>query len=80
MNVNFSEEELAFEREVKAFFKDKYPDDIRQKQDNGVTLSKEDMIRWQKILFIKAGQPSIGPSNTAALAGPPFRNTYSPMS
>ena len=51
MNVNFSEEELAFEREVKAFFKDKYPDDIRQKQDNGVTLSKEDMIRWQKILY-----------------------------
>lgn len=51
MNVNFSEEELTFEREVKAFFKDKYPDDIRQKQDNGVTLAKEDMVRWQKILY-----------------------------
>lgn len=51
MNVNFSEEELAFEREVKAFFKDKYPDDIRQKQDNGVVLAKEDMVRWQKILY-----------------------------
>ncbi len=50
MNVNFSEEELAFERDVKAFFKDKYPDDIRQKQDRGINLEKEDMVRWQKIL------------------------------
>jgi alkylation response protein AidB-like acyl-CoA dehydrogenase len=51
MDVNLSAEELAFQQEVRAFLKDKYPDDIRRKQDNGIPLSKDDIIRWQKILY-----------------------------
>ena len=51
MNVNFTEEELAFRDEVKQFFAEKYPEDIRRKRDEGIPLSPQDTIRWQKILF-----------------------------
>ena len=50
MNVDFSIEELAFQEEVRTFFKDKYPADLKQKSDSGITLKREDHIRWQKIL------------------------------
>ena len=51
MNVHLSDEELAFQQEVRSFLQHKYPDDIRTKQDNGIPLSRDDMIRWQKILY-----------------------------
>jgi alkylation response protein AidB-like acyl-CoA dehydrogenase len=51
MDVKFSPEELEFQAEVRKFFQEKYPADIREKQDKGVTLSRDDMIRWQKILY-----------------------------
>ncbi|MEH6823031.1 MAG: acyl-CoA dehydrogenase family protein [Motiliproteus sp.] len=51
MNVNFTEEELAFREEVRAFFQDKYPADIKAKQEKGVYLSKADHVAWQKALF-----------------------------
>ncbi|RLA27939.1 MAG: pimeloyl-CoA dehydrogenase large subunit [Gammaproteobacteria bacterium] len=51
MNVNFTEEELAFRDEVKQFFADKYPADIRTKRDEGIPLDPEDTVRWQKILY-----------------------------
>jgi alkylation response protein AidB-like acyl-CoA dehydrogenase len=51
MNVNFSGEELAFQEEVRTFLNEKYPADIRRKQDSGIPLSRDDSIRWQKILY-----------------------------
>jgi len=51
MNVDFSKEELAFRVEVRAFLQDKYPANIRDKQEKGIYLSKEDYIAWQKILY-----------------------------
>jgi alkylation response protein AidB-like acyl-CoA dehydrogenase len=51
MHVTFSAAELAFEEEVRAFFRDEYPDDIRATMDRGEHLSPEDQVRWQKILF-----------------------------
>ncbi|HEX6259202.1 MAG TPA: acyl-CoA dehydrogenase family protein [Woeseiaceae bacterium] len=51
MNVNFSEHELAFRDEVRAFLRQKYPQDLREKQDNGIALGKDDVVRWQKILY-----------------------------
>lgn len=51
MNVNLTAEELAFRDEVRAFFAEKYPADIREKQDEGIPLAREDTIRWQKILY-----------------------------
>ena len=51
MHVSFSKDELAFEQEVRTFFREKYPADIRDKLNSGVPLSREDYIRWQKILY-----------------------------
>ncbi|MFQ5548041.1 MAG: acyl-CoA dehydrogenase family protein [Woeseia sp.] len=51
MNVHLSGEEQAFQEEVRAFLREKYPDDIRRKRERGIALSREDMIRWQKILY-----------------------------
>ena len=53
MHVTFSEEELAFQEEVRAFFRDELPDDIREAMDSGAELEPEMQIRWQKILFNK---------------------------
>ena len=53
MHVTFSEEELAFQEEVRAFFRDEMPDDIRKAMDLGAELDPEMQIRWQKILFKK---------------------------
>jgi len=50
MNVNLSADEAAFQQEVRAFFRDRYPDDMRRKKDNGIELSREEIVRWQKIL------------------------------
>jgi len=50
MNIDLTEQELAFRAEVRQILKTDYPDDIRRKRDEGITLSREDMIRWQKIL------------------------------
>ncbi len=53
MHVTFSPEEIAFQEEVKAFFHDEMPDDIRQKQAKGMALAPEDQIRWQQLLHKK---------------------------
>ena len=53
MNVDFSSEELAFQQEVRAFFRDEYPADIRQQQESGAELQPEMQIRWQQLLHKK---------------------------
>jgi alkylation response protein AidB-like acyl-CoA dehydrogenase len=50
MHIGFTQEELAFQQEARAFFVEKFPENIRRKQDSGAVLSREDYIRWQKIL------------------------------
>lgn len=50
MNADFTEEELAFQKEVREFMENEFPSDIRNKVDNNIKLSKEDIVRWQKIL------------------------------
>ena len=50
MHVTFSKTELAFQEEVRAFFRDEYPDDIREVVDAGTEMPPELQIRWQKIL------------------------------
>jgi alkylation response protein AidB-like acyl-CoA dehydrogenase len=51
MNVNLSADEMAFRDQVRKFFAEKYPADIRFKTDNGIELERDDYIRWQKILY-----------------------------
>jgi alkylation response protein AidB-like acyl-CoA dehydrogenase len=50
MNIDLTAEDIAFQEEVREFFRTKYPEDIRRKRDQGITLSRDDMIRWQKVL------------------------------
>ena len=53
MNVNFSPEELSFREEIRAFFRDEYPDDIRQLRESGAELRADVQIRWQQLLHKK---------------------------
>ena len=53
MHVTFSDQDLAFQREVRAFFRDEFPDDMRDQQRQGIELSADDQVRWQQILFRK---------------------------
>lgn len=53
MNVDLSEQELAFQQEARDFLKSKLPEDISHKIKNDLHLDKEDSIRWQKILAEK---------------------------
>ncbi len=53
MNAYFTAEELAFQEEVRHFLQTEFPADLKAKVDASIRLSKEDMVRWQKILFEK---------------------------
>lgn len=53
MNADFTAEELEFQKEVQDFLKAEFPQDIKHKVDNGISLEKDDFIRWQKILHKK---------------------------
>lgn len=53
MDLNFSEEDISFQSEVRDFLTNEYPDDIKEKQDKRIPLEKEEVIRWQKLLASK---------------------------
>ena len=50
MDLSFTPEEIAFREEVRTFFKENLPADIREKLVAGLHPSKEDMVRWTRIL------------------------------
>jgi pimeloyl-CoA dehydrogenase large subunit len=50
MDLRFTPEELAFRDEVRAFFREAQPADIRRKMELGQRLSKDDIVTWQRIL------------------------------
>ncbi|MEX0975782.1 MAG: acyl-CoA dehydrogenase family protein [Woeseia sp.] len=51
MNVTLTDEEIAFRDEVRTFFQEDFPAELREKLAAGIDLSRDDMVRWQKILF-----------------------------
>ena len=51
MNVKLSDDDLAFRDEVRQFLNEKYPQDIRAKRDQSIPLSRDETVRWQKILY-----------------------------
>ena len=53
MDLNYSTEELAFRDEVRAWLRANLPDDLRQKMESYQELSKDDLLRWHKILAKK---------------------------
>ncbi len=50
MDLSFTPEENAFRYEVRTFFKENLPQDIRDKLVAGLHPSKDDLVRWTRIL------------------------------
>ena len=50
MNLDFTDDELAFQQEVRTFFKEKLPKNIADKCTKGLHLTKDEYIQWQKTL------------------------------
>ena len=69
MDLRFTADELAFRDELRAFFRDNLPGDIRERMRLGHAPSKEDTVTWQRILNSAAGPPIAGQRNMAARAG-----------
>ena len=50
MDLRFTPEENAFREEVRTFLKGALPEPIRKKMVEGRSLSKDDIVTWQRIL------------------------------
>ncbi|MXZ32322.1 MAG: pimeloyl-CoA dehydrogenase large subunit, partial [Gammaproteobacteria bacterium] len=48
---DFTPEDLAFPDEVREFLQNEFPAEMREKVDAGIRLSKDEIVRWQKILY-----------------------------
>jgi alkylation response protein AidB-like acyl-CoA dehydrogenase len=55
MNLDFTPAENAFRAEVRAFVREALPQGIRDKVANGVHLSRDEHIAWQRILHARGG-------------------------
>ena len=53
MDLSFSDEDLAFQKEVKDFMSQSLPADVHDRSDRGLHPKKEEIVRWQKILHEK---------------------------
>ena len=53
MHVNFSDDELAFRKQVRQFFETEFPQDVLDKQARDISLSREDVVRWHKAMHAK---------------------------
>ncbi|MSQ18368.1 MAG: pimeloyl-CoA dehydrogenase large subunit [Betaproteobacteria bacterium] len=54
MDLNYSADELAFRDEVRAWLAANLPNDLREKVSGYAHLSRDDLLRWHKILAKKA--------------------------
>jgi len=50
MDLRFTADELAFRDELRAFFRDNLPGDIRERMRLGHPPTKDDTVTWQRIL------------------------------
>ena len=53
MDLRFTSEEIAFREDVRAFMRTALPEPIRRKMVEGLHLTKEDIVTWQRILNAK---------------------------
>jgi alkylation response protein AidB-like acyl-CoA dehydrogenase len=67
MDLNYTSEDLAFRDHVRAFLDAKLPADLQQKVRRHLRLSREDYVRWHKIL---AEQGWVAPGWPAEFGGP----------
>ena len=59
MDLNYSAEEVAFRDAVRAWLSENLPRDLKEKVDRYAHLSKEDLLRWHRIL---AGKGWVAPA------------------
>jgi len=59
MDLNYSQEEIAFRDDVRTWLEANLPQDLRQKMADYAHLSKDDLVRWHRIL---ARQGWVAPS------------------
>ena len=52
MDINFSDADNQFRQEVKDYLENKYPKHVKEKQNNGEQLTKQDMIDYHKSLSL----------------------------
>jgi len=50
MDLSFSNDDLAFQQEVRDFLKTSLPEDVREQTARGLHPNKESTVRWQKTL------------------------------
>lgn len=50
MQLQLTDEQRAFQKEVRTFVEEKLPADIRTKTDRGIALDRQDYVNWQRIL------------------------------
>ena len=50
MDINFSKEDSAFRDEVREWLDNDYPKHVKEKTDNGITISKQDLVDFHKAL------------------------------
>jgi alkylation response protein AidB-like acyl-CoA dehydrogenase len=50
MDVILNEEDLAFREEIRAVFRNEFPEDIRRKRERGIPMEREDLVRFQQWL------------------------------
>ena len=53
MDLNYSPDELAFRDEVRGWLRTNLPADLRQKMESYQELTKDELLRWHKILAKK---------------------------
>src|SRR5215471_8422600 len=61
MDLRYTPEELAFRGELRAFFRDNLPADIRERMRLGHAPSKEDTVRVQRMIFLEENQMAPAP-------------------
>ena len=51
MNIDLTTEELEFQAQVRDFFDNRMPAEVKRKQANFEHLTKEDYVNWQQALY-----------------------------
>lgn len=67
MDFRFSVEDLAFRERVRAFFRERLPDDLKAKIANAQALTRDEIMRWHRILH---AQGWVAPNWPAEFGGP----------
>ena len=50
MDINFTKEDIAFRDEVREWLANDYPKHVKEKTDNGIALTRQDMVDYHKAL------------------------------